>query len=461
MITAIIGSGGKTTLLHSLAQNYIKEGKSVFITTTTHMLIEPDTVLSDDPEIIVNHLKQNGYVMAGIPEGQKIKSLSLETYNKVCEYADEVLVEADGSKHLPLKIPNAFEPVIPSNVDKIIVVCGVNALDSLASDVIFRLETVDDTFDISPNQEVTPAIIQNLLRKGYLNKLMENYSDKEISIYANGARNLYERAIASLLESNMDVNLINKDWFSPKPCLIICGAGHVSKELADLASKLDMNIKVIDPRSEWANIERFPKAEIINEDFSKLESHLVPNAYYAVLTPGHTDDLSCVSTIMKTSYSYLGMIGSHAKVEKAINSLKDAGFCDEQINSLHAPIGLPIHAQTPVEIAVSIIAEIIEIKNRNVVSSASETLLNSEKHGMLCIIIDKKGSSPRGAGSMMLVTDTEVIDTIGGGSIENEVINAARSHKKAFIQNYTLNNTSAVNIGMVCGGTNTVLFIPV
>ena len=107
MITAIIGAGGKTTLLHSLAKKYISEGKSVLVTTTTHMLIEPDTLLTDDPEVIKLILQKNGYAMAGVETGDnKITSLSDNTYNEVCKYADEVLIEADGAKHFPLKIPN-------------------------------------------------------------------------------------------------------------------------------------------------------------------------------------------------------------------------------------------------------------------------------------------------------------------------------------------------------------------
>ena len=465
MVTAIIGAGGKTTLLHSLAEKYKSEGKTVFVTTSTHMLIEPDTLLTDDAEIIKSELLQNGYVMAGVKtkSGEKITSLSDTTYNLVCECADEVLVEADGAKHLPLKIPNDTEPVIPDNVDRIIIVCGLHSLGKRAGETIFRLNTVKDTFGINSDDIVTPSIIQELINKCYMEPLMEEYKDTntKIEVYAAGANTLYERAIASLLKAKMDVNLINKAWFSDKPCLFICGAGHVSKELSDIADKLDMKVKVIDPRAEWANEERFPNAEIINDSFSSLEKYLVPNAYYAVITPGHVDDLACVGTIMKSQYSYLGMIGSRRKVETAVTSLKERGFSEEQISTLHAPIGLSIGAQTPAEIAISILAEIIEIKNKHSISSVSKELLNTNESGMLCIVIDKRGSTPRGVGSMMLVTENVVIDTIGGGPIEHAVIEAARKDKTPRIGEYSLNNNDAGDLGMACGGKNTVLFLPV
>ena len=461
MVTAIIGAGGKTSLLHSLAEKYISEGKSVFVTTTTHMLIETDTILSDNPELITAKLKKEGYVMAGLPEGTKITALSEDTYAEVCIHADEVLVEADGAKHFPLKIPGENEPAIPNNADRIILVCGMHSLEKRADEAIFRLGTVQNDFGISHDAIVTPAIIQTLINKGYMEMLMEKYPDKEIQIYAAGANTLYERACAALIEAQMDTSLIDDGWFLGKPCLFICGAGHVSGALAKIAESLDMRVKIIDPRKEWASEERFPNAEIINDNFSSLGNYLEPGAYYAVITPGHTDDLECVSAIMQSSYSYLGMIGSHKKVEKAINSLREQGFSEEQISTLHAPIGLSIGAQTPAEIAISILAEIIQIKNTHSISSASEELLNTDSHGMLCIIIDKQGSTPRGIGSMMLVNDNEVIDTIGGGPIEHAAIEAARTHTTAFIEEYSLDNNEAGDLGMACGGRNKVLFLPV
>lgn len=461
MITAIVGAGGKTTLLHSLAEKYIQEGKSVFVTTTTHMLIEPDTLLTDDVEKIKEELLEKGYVMAGIKAGEKITALSQCTYEQMCTCADEVLVEADGAKHFPLKIPNENEPVIPENADRIIVVCGMHSIGKPASETVFRLETAADTFGITENTVVSPHIIQNLVNKCYMEKLMEKYRDKEIVIHATNAKTLYEKASASLIESKMDISLIRAEWFTNKPCLFICGAGHVSKELADIAYKIDMKVKVIDPRTEWANKERFPNAEIINDDYSSLNKYMVPDAYYAVITPGHKDDFACVSEILQDSYRYLGMIGSHRKVEQTVTSLKESGFSDEQISTLHAPIGLAIGAQTPAEIAISILAEIIEIKNKHHISSVSEKLLNTDKNGMLCIITNKQGSTPRGVGSMMLVTEDEIIDTIGGGQVEHAVIEAARANSSAFINEYSLNNDDAANLGMACGGKNTVLFLPI
>ena len=144
MIIAVVGSGGKTTLIKKLASRYRREGKAVLITTTTHMFIEEDTLLTDDAGAIIHALKETGHAMAGIPDGEKIKPLSKETFDAVCACADVVLVEADGSKRLPLKYPNAAEPVIPENIEEMIVVCGLNAIGQKARDVCHRLELVKE-----------------------------------------------------------------------------------------------------------------------------------------------------------------------------------------------------------------------------------------------------------------------------------------------------------------------------
>ena len=182
MIIAIVGSGGKTTLLKQLARQYREEGKSVFVTTTTHMFIEEDTLLTDDSRLIIRALKETGYAMAGIPVGNKISALSMETYNNVCAHADVVLVEADGSKHMPLKFPNENEPVIPHNTDEIYVVCGLHAIGHKAKDVCHRLELVKNCLGIEDDTRITPDHVRRLVLEGYLRPLSEKYPALKITV---------------------------------------------------------------------------------------------------------------------------------------------------------------------------------------------------------------------------------------------------------------------------------------
>ena len=193
MIIALVGSGGKTTLLKKMANEFRNEGKKVFVTTTTHMFAEAGTLLTDDAEVIIQHLQRDGYVMAGVPEGEKIKALSIETYHRVCEYADVVLVEADGSKRLPLKFPNSTEPVIPDNVDEIIVVCGLFAIGQPARAVCHRLELVKNCLQIEDDTVMTAELVQKLVMNGYIEPLRKKYPndiplDKEFYLWLEEAK---------------------------------------------------------------------------------------------------------------------------------------------------------------------------------------------------------------------------------------------------------------------------------
>ena len=211
MIISVVGSGGKTTLIKELAKRYRKENKTVFVTTSTHMFVEEDTLLTDDADTIVHQLKEKGYAMAGIPEGGKIKALSRKTYEAVCSFADVVLVEADGSKRLPLKYPNGTEPVIPENTDEIIVVCGLIAIGQQAKDVCHRLELVKACLGIQDDTEITASHVQKLVTDGYLNPLRAAYPNAKITCIPRHDGSLYQRTIASLLQNGQDVSMIRKE----------------------------------------------------------------------------------------------------------------------------------------------------------------------------------------------------------------------------------------------------------
>lgn len=462
MIIAYVGAGGKTTLIHRRAREYAAQGMRVLILTSTLMYREENTIACTDPEPILRALKPGEWVMAGSPRGEKIGPLPQECYQKVCAAADVVLIEADGSKHRPVKFPAAHEPVIYENVDEIVVVCGLHALGRRMDEAAHRPEEAARCLGAAMDTILQPGHIQTLVQKGYVNPLKEKYPDKPLRIHAAHDGSLYQRALAGLMEAGMDANLIRAEWFEPQPWLLICGGGHVSAELVRMAACLDMRIKVMDDRAEFANRERFPQAdEVICDSFDHLERYLEPGACCVVVTRAHKDDFLCVQTLLRQPCRYVGMIGSRMKVEKTFDRLRGCGFSEAELAQLHAPIGLKIGAVTPAEIAVSILAEIIQEKNRSHIASASRELLNCRDAGTLCIIIEKTGSSPRGVGSMMFVGRDRVIGSIGGGAVEYAAIEDARSHSGAALRQYHLNDRDSARLGMICGGSNTVLFIPV
>ena len=197
MIRAFVGAGGKTTLIHRQAAQYRAAGKRVFVTTSTHMFIEPDTVLSDDADTIIAELNRRGYVMAGIPEGEKIRSLSPETYERVCAHADVVLIEADGSNRKPIKFPNSTEPVLYENVEEIVVVCGLQALGRPLMEVAHRPELVKACLGAEDDTVITMAHIARLVCEGYLRPLGGKYG--KLSVYPAGGTEEQKKELLALI----------------------------------------------------------------------------------------------------------------------------------------------------------------------------------------------------------------------------------------------------------------------
>jgi xanthine dehydrogenase accessory factor len=147
--------------------------------------------------------------------------------------------------------------------------------------------------------------------------------------------------------------------------LYVFGAGHVARPLVAMAKEAGFSVTVIDPRPELATRERFSQAdEIVITDFAEAAAALQPgpDVYVVVVTPDHEHDEEVVRATLNESYGYVGMIGSRKKVAAVVSHLKDDGFAEETIQRLHSPIGLEIGAETPEEIAVSIVAELVAVR---------------------------------------------------------------------------------------------------
>jgi len=151
----------------------------------------------------------------------------------------------------------------------------------------------------------------------------------------------------------------------PQPVVYIFGAGHISRSISQIAKMIGFKVVVIDDRKEFANAERFPEADdIIAEDFSKAFCRLnVKNAsYIAIVTRGHQFDEMVLAWAVTTDACYIGMIGSEKKNRVIFEHLHAKGVPQKRLQEIHAPIGLDINAETPEEIAVSIVAEMITVR---------------------------------------------------------------------------------------------------
>jgi xanthine dehydrogenase accessory factor len=152
---------------------------------------------------------------------------------------------------------------------------------------------------------------------------------------------------------------------APDNVLYLFGAGHISTCLAPLAKMIGFMVVVIDDREEFCNRERFPQAdEVIVAPFTEIFNRIVitPTSYLAILTRGHIFDHTVLQAALRHSPAYIGMIGSRRKIDMIYRSLLEEGVSQARIQQVYAPIGLPINAESPEEIAVCIAAELIKIR---------------------------------------------------------------------------------------------------
>ncbi len=152
----------------------------------------------------------------------------------------------------------------------------------------------------------------------------------------------------------------------PTPYLYIFGAGHVSLSLSKVATMAGFATVIVDDRETYANKERFPEAaEVYAGEYEEVFQKLEPNSssFLVAVTRGHRDDMRVLRWAITTPARYVGMIGSKRKVLEIVHFLEEKeGIPAEKLAQVHAPIGLDIGAQSPEEIAVSIVAEMIAVR---------------------------------------------------------------------------------------------------
>ena len=150
--------------------------------------------------------------------------------------------------------------------------------------------------------------------------------------------------------------------YTTPPQLVLCGGGHVSKAIAPLASTLGFRIFVTDDREEFANKDRFPEADKVvakKPEEAMAELPINANTFIVVVTRGHRYDNVALEAAAATPASYVGLMGSKRKTILIYEDLIRAGMSLDRMREIRSPIGLDIHARTPEEIAVSIMAEIL------------------------------------------------------------------------------------------------------
>ena len=239
-VIAVCGSGGKTTLCKEMAAKYANENKKVCITTTTNMWFDSDVrnsffqvekyVVGDEPGKV--------YYAGNVDEiKKKLKPLNEEDYKKLCDIFDYVIIEADGSRAMPMKIPYGVgastanpsrkgelcEPIIPDNVNEIIIVVGMESIGRKIGYICHRFDEFygNDKFlsdnKIEPDTIVTEKFIDDFVNHYYYKPLNDKFPNTKISIYKND----YAKPHVGAIDNSVGAKLA-----SPfKVCLALCASG--------------------------------------------------------------------------------------------------------------------------------------------------------------------------------------------------------------------------------------------
>ncbi len=167
------------------------------------------------------------------------------------------------------------------------------------------------------------------------------------------------------------------------PKLIILGAGHLGQAIARLAGPVGFEVTVLDDRDSFASRERFPDADILVIDsfdspLDQLKIH--GNSFILVVTRGHRHDQLATEGALRTNARYVGLVGSRRKIKIIVEKLLEKGVSPQSLRRLYAPIGLDIGSETPEEIAVSVMAELIALRK--------ERHQRSEKQKFVLALLD-------------------------------------------------------------------------
>ncbi len=252
--------------------------------------------------------------------------------------------------------------------------------------------------------------------------------------------------------------------------LVVCGAGHVALCVIRLGVALGFDITAIEDRPEFAERAREAGAQrVICRPFTEALDMIEggDDTAFVVMTREHAHDVDCLRRILQKPCAYAGIMGSRGRSAKIRAQLSEEGFDAGRVAALRMPIGVPIGARTPEEIAVSVAAELISVMNaadpgEGWPEGMLEALSAPSAPGVLAMIVFKRGEAPRRPGTKMLVLgEGRFIGTVGGGYAEAEILRIAGA---------MLRNGDAacrlVPIGMnkgpsFCGGEIEVFLLPV
>ena len=226
--------------------------------------------------------------------------------------------------------------------------------------------------------------------------------------------------------------------FAAVPQLVVCGGGHVAVAVVRFAKLLGLPVLAMDDREEYAGQLRSAGADTVlcapfADALEKVSGGT--ETYFVVVTRAHAYDVVCLEQILKKPAAYVGMMGSRGRAALVRRQMIELGADTGRVEALYAPIGLSIGSQSAEEIALSILAQIVSIKNsRPQTEGFAPALLEamaqadaSHTPAVLAVIAARHGSTPREVGAKMLVLPSgRTTGSVGGGIMEHRTILAAQ-----------------------------------
>lgn len=309
---------------------------------------------------------------------------------KMIVHADGSIFGTVGGGRLEAAAIQMAKEVITSR-KPVIQVFDLTSKDAAGSDMICggQGEILIDYIDASDaNQRAVYTAVLDLIskrEKGWLVTILDNQPSAADNINRQQCLVRQDKTIVGGVECRPDLleHLVNgpakvtlhSEVYDDKRFLveplrvggtvIIFGAGHVSQKIAPLSEGVGFRTVVLDDRPEFANRERFPNPIEVRviDDFTKLpDLGIDEDSYLVIVTRGHLFDKDVLAQVLRSGAAYVGMIGSRTKRELIYGELMERGFSKEELHCVYCPIGTSILAETPEELGISIVGELIKVR---------------------------------------------------------------------------------------------------
>lgn len=204
------------------------------------------------------------------------------------------------------------------------------------------------------------------------------------------------------------------EWIKPAGTVYIFGAGHVGVSVARFTAELNFKVVIIDDREEFVSSDKVPDADALivtaSFDQSFADLSIDEDSYVVIVTRGHAHDKTVLKQALRTKARYIGMIGSRPKIDLICRELLEDGFTVEDLGRVHAPIGLDLGGETPQEVALSIVAEIVQVRSGKCRSGETAIQVSPDAPDASSVLSERSG--PPTAGSYQEMSSASQLDAL-------------------------------------------------